>query len=272
MSIPTSRLAAVQALPQDIAPQTPRDRMPAVLPVMDVVPAATDWPPFVVVDLLGATLLATGSERDVYQHPGNAALLIKIVNRARINEPGRRRPWHKKFHREDAHRVFITELVEYISTTVQLRQADGNTLLARIAGLALTSAGLGLVVEKIVDAEGKAAPTLAQVVSTQGFGPQLREQLRAFFLALIEAHVIFNDVSARNIVVGRNATGQDGLFLVDGFGPKQLLPLYAWSKTLNRRRLLRKYEDMVRKLARLGDRLARQAEQPLPGDGARPPR
>lgn len=101
---------------------------------------------------------------------------------------------------------------------------------------------------------------------------QLREQLRAFFLALIEAHVIFNDVSARNIVVGRNATGQDGLFLVDGFGPKQLLPLYAWSKTLNRRRLLRKYEDMVRKLARLGDRLARQAGQPLPGDGARPPR
>lgn len=76
--------------------------------------------------------------------------------------------------------------------------------------------------------------------------------------------MIFNDVSARNIVVGRNATGQDGLFLVDGFGPKQLLPLYAWSKTLNRRRLLRKYEDMVRKLARLGDRLARQAGQPCP--------
>lgn len=236
------------------APATPRvDLQAALMPAPAALPAvpAPAWscPAFEVLDLTQVTLVASGSERDVYLHPGDKSLLIKIVNRARINEPGRKRPWHKRLHREDAHRVFITELIEYIATTVQQRLRQGNTLMARIAGLVLTSHGLGLAVERIVDARGESAPTLKQLVAAQGFGPELQARLRTFFMDLIDAHVIFNDVSARNIVVGFNANGREGLYLVDGFGPKQLLPLYAWSKTLNKRRLLRKYAELKAKLS-----------------------
>ncbi len=132
-------------------PATPRvDLQAALMPAPAALPAvpAPAWscPAFEVLDLTQVTLVASGSERDVYLHPGDKSLLIKIVNRARINEPGRKRPWHKRLHREDAHRVFITELVEYIATTVQQRLRQGNTLMARIAGLVLTSHGLGLAV------------------------------------------------------------------------------------------------------------------------------
>lgn len=205
--------------------------------------------PFEVMDLTQATLAAAGSERDVYLHPSDKSLLVKIINRSRINEPGRKRPWHKRLLREDAHCVFISELIEYVATTVRQGLPHGNILMARISGLVLTSQGLGLVVERIVDAQGHPAPTLKQVVAQQGFGPELQGRLQAFFRDLIDAHVIFNDVSARNIVVGFNASGREGLYLVDGFGPKQLLPLYAWSKALNRRRLLRKYGELTRKLS-----------------------
>ena len=211
--------------------------------------AVRPWLPFEIMDLTQATLEAAGSERDVYLHPGDKSLLVKIINRSRISEPGRGRPWHKRLLREDAHRVFISELIEYVATTARQGRLQGNILLARISGLALTSRGLGLVVERIVDAQGNSAPTLKQMVAQQGFGSELQGRLQAFFRDLMDAHVIFNDVSARNIVIGFNASGREGLYLVDGFGPKQLLPLYAWSKTLNRRRLLRKYGELTRTLS-----------------------
>lgn len=207
---------------------------------------------FGVLDLSAAPLVASGSERDVYEHPHDANLLIKIVNGSRAREPGRRVRWHKKFHREQAHRVFLTELIEYVSTTVQRGGLEGNVLLARIAGLVNTTHGLGLAVEKIVDDQGEMAPTLHQVVKDRGFAPALRAEVRAFFEALIDAHVVFNDVGARNIVVGRNAEGKPGLYLVDGYGPKQVLPVYAWSKSMNRRRIMRKYLELEAKLERLG--------------------
>lgn len=205
--------------------------------------------PFEVLDLGQAAVAAAGSERDVYLHPTDRSLVIKVINRTRIYESGRRVAWHKRFQREGAHRVFIAETVEYIATTARLGTSRGNMLMARIAGLVLTSQGLGLTVERIVDGQGRLAPTLKQVVAHHGFGPELRLLVHEFFMALIDAHVIFNDVSASNIVLGFNADGKKGLYLVDGVGSKQLLPLYAWSKALNGRRLLRKYREMVDKLS-----------------------
>jgi hypothetical protein len=38
------------------------------------------------------------------------------------------------------------------------------------------------------------------------------------------------------------------LYLIDGFGSKQAIPVFAWSKTLNRRRIQRKYQAMLAKL------------------------
>ncbi|WP_251863594.1 YrbL family protein [Achromobacter sp. Marseille-Q4962] len=231
--------------------------VPSLTPAPGVEGAAvrlTPRPPgvFDIIDLAQAHRVAAGSERDVYEHPRNPALLIKVINHARAREPGRRQAWHKQFQREQAYRIFIAELSEYLATSAHSGMPQGNALLSRICGVVNTSAGLGLVVEKIVDERGELAPTLQQVVAAQGYGPQLRQQVHQFFLALADAHVIFNDVSARNIVVGRNADGHAGLFLVDGYGPKQFLPVYAWSKALNRRRLLRKYEKMADKMARLG--------------------
>ncbi|MNY74869.1 PhoP regulatory network protein YrbL [compost metagenome] len=67
--------------------------------------------------------------------------------------------------------------------------------------------------------------------------------------------MVFNDVSARNIVLGFNASGREGLYLVDGFGSKQLVPVYSWSKALNGRRILRRYDTMAKKLMAASARL-----------------
>lgn len=204
--------------------------------------------PFEVLDLRPLAVVAAGSERDVYLHPTDNSLLIKTINRVRSSQVRRKRHWYKRFKREDAHRVIIAETAEYITTSARQGAIKGNSLMARISGLMLTSQGLGLVVERIVDAHGNLAPTLREVVAQQGFDSTLRHRVRAFIAALIDAHVIFNDVSASNIVVGFNSSGREGLYLVDGYGSKQLFPVYSWSKALNGRRIRRRYHMMEKKL------------------------
>ena len=218
-----------------------------VMPRCALAPAQSASP-FDVLDLRQLSIAAAGSERDVYLHPADSSLLIKIINGARRSQPDRKRAWYKRFQRDDAHRVFIMETVEYIATSARQGTHVGNVLMARIFGLVLTSKGLGLVVERIVDAHGNLAPTLKEVVARHGFSPELRHRVHDFIMALIDAHVIFNDVSASIIVVGFNAEGREGLYLVDGYGSKQLIPVYSWSKALNGRRILRRYDTMTKKL------------------------
>jgi hypothetical protein len=119
-----------------------------------------------------------------------------------------------------------------------------------VLGLAQTSLGLGLLVEKISDGQGGLAPTVEQLAYDGRLDPALIRQLDFFIDALADNHIILNDVSPRNIVLGQNAEGTTGLFLIDGFGSKQAVPVYAFSKALNRRRLQRKYQKMMFKLDR----------------------
>ena len=122
--------------------------------------------------------------------------------------------------------------------------------LARILGVAQTSLGLGLLVEKITDDAGGIAPTVASLARQGRLDQALRARLDEFFEDLADAHVVLHDVSPSNIAYGRNADGKPGLYLIDGFGSLPLIPLYAWSRRLNRRRVRQKYAEMLASMER----------------------
>lgn len=203
------------------------------------------------IDLAAVTPIAHGNERYIYPHPTDTNLLIKVVNsegRSLSQKAHRIKRWYRRFHRESTYRVFITELSEYISTAVQSSLAQTSLPLARVVGLVDTSMGLGLLVEKIKGEDGKVAPTLAHLMRSEGWDDSWEYPLNQFFRDLADRHVIFNDVGPQNIVFGRNAAGVRSLFLIDGFGSKQAIPVFAWSKRLNRRRLVRKYLKLMTRL------------------------
>lgn len=219
------------------------------------------------IDLQCAHRIASGSERHIYEHPVNPALLVKVINvenYAAYLKKRRVRRWYKQFQRDSIYRVYMDELNEYIAGSAQ-RGADGRVPIARVLGLIDTTDGLGLMVEKIIDADGGLAPTVASIAKAGGWNATLKAQLDVFFEALCDAHVVLNEVSPANIAYGWNAHGKHGLFLIDGFGCKQALPVYTWSKRLNRNQLMRKYERSVAKLNRLyGDYRERIEALPEP--------
>lgn len=208
--------------------------------------------PFALLDLEGLTPIAGGAERRVYQHPYDSSLLVKVIDASSRDNYMKQRPMRRlrnRFQREGSYRNHIAELGEYVAAQ---NMAAGRWVvpMARVLGLAQTSRGLGLLVEKISDGKGGLAPTVEQLAYEGRLDPALMRQLDFFFDALADNHIILNDVSPRNIVLGQNAEGTMGLFLIDGFGSKQVVPFYAFSKNLNRRRLQRKYQKMMFKLQR----------------------
>jgi hypothetical protein len=198
------------------------------------------------LDLNAERPLATGGDRHIFQHPHAPSLLVKVMDmraRAVYLEARPFKRWYKQYQRESAYRVYLNELSEYVTTTTR-PSGVWQVPMARILGVAQTTLGLGLLVEKITDPAGNIAPTVAdlarQGLVDDGFFGQLDE----FFADLADAHVVLHDVSASNIACGQNADGKQGLYLIDGFGVLPLIPLYAWSKSLNRKRIARKYKEM----------------------------
>jgi len=157
--------------------------------------------------------------------------------------------WYKQYQRESAYRVYLNEISEYVTTTTR-PSGVWQVPMARIVGVAQTSLGLGLVVEKITDEAGNMAPTVTDLAKKGLVDDALKAQLDEFFDDLADAHDVVHDMSTSNIAVGLNADGKRGLYLIDGFGVLPLIPLYAWSKRLNRRRLMRKYAELRESLAR----------------------
>lgn len=215
-------------------------------------PPATFQSVFGPLDLNSEKPLATGGDRRIFQHPHSPALLVKVMDmraRAAYLEARPFKRWYKQYQRESAYRVYLNEISEYVTTTTR-PSGVWQVPMARIVGVAQTSLGLGLLVEKITDEAGNIAPTVRDLGRRGLIDDALKAQLTEFFDDLADAHVVVNDMSASNIAVGLNADGKHGLYLIDGFGVLPLIPLYAWSKRLNRRRLQHKHEELRASLAR----------------------
>lgn len=195
------------------------------------------------IDLSGATPLAQGGDRYVFQHPHEPGLLIKVMDmqaRAVYLQARPFKRWYKQFQRESAYRVYLNEFSEYVCTTTR-PSGVWQVPMARILGAAQTSLGLGLLVERISDGNGGLAPTVADLARQGRFTVTLAAKLDEFFADLADAHLVIHDMSASNVACGYNAEGRPGLYLVDGFGVLPLIPIHAWSRWLNRRRVMRKY-------------------------------
>ena len=122
--------------------------------------------------LAGREPLAVGHLRSVYQHPQHADELIKLMRsdvvEKRWNARGR---WLKRLPRTRHYIGYLRELKEYIAA--RALSDSGDLPIVRMIGLVETDLGLGLVSEKVVDADGALAPTLAAVYAKRGFAPDL---------------------------------------------------------------------------------------------------
>jgi hypothetical protein len=188
-------------------------------------------PKLVLSDLVP---IAKGSIRDVYRHPDNPGLLIKVIRKSTQDEKfGSGRRWYKASKRRYRHLIsYLREIREHIA--VNASDAGHPDYLQNIVGFAETDLGLGLVVEAIFAPDGSYAPTLSKLIAEGQMTPEIQEAFERFCRAVTETEVIIADLHVHNVVYG-SPDGDDPRFiLIDGVGHKTLVPLELVSQRINR--------------------------------------
>jgi hypothetical protein len=178
--------------------------------------------------------IASGATRDVYLHPEDDRLLVKVVPPDVIERRYERgRPWYKTRRRYRHFVSYLREAREHIALRAQCKGHPRS--LQHIVGFADTDLGFGLVVEAAKDREGKLAPTLPQLIAEGRFDTAARNRLQNCLEELIELPVVLGDLHTANFVYAWAEEHGDHFVLIDGIGCKNLIPFNRMSLLINRR-------------------------------------
>lgn len=201
------------------------------------------------IDLAGWRLLKSGSTRNIHENDELPGILLKTLKPETVDAAGHFRAyeWWKKGRPHGAYFAFRREIDEFI---VLCRRHYGRELrdlpFARIYGLVLTSAGLGLAIERISDADGRLAPTMVDLVRQRKFDERHIQAMERFLARCRDLHLVFGDLTANNIVYTETRDPQGEFVAVDGLGEKAAIPVHRWFKLLNDRKIERVRRRLLR--------------------------
>lgn len=210
--------------------------------------------------LEGAAAIARGGHRTVYPHPDDPGLCVKVlhepwreINR-RLNDPLRHLRLRRHF---DENRGELHELT-------RLRRRLGAQLTTHFPaphGLVDTDLGEGLVVDRVVDFDGRTSLTLKNHLWLHGLEPDCQAALDDFWRFLVAHRVMVRDPQPHNLVVQRRGGGAGlRIVMIDGFGSSDLLPFRAWFAGPAARKLASRRRRTERRIAHeLAQRRAGQA-------------
>lgn len=199
-----------------------------------------------MLQLAHATPIATGHIRQVFQHPEDAQLLVKVIRSDSIEARWQEAPWYRRRARSGPYRDFVREFKEYVASIHQGGWAD--TPLPRILGVEPTDLGLGQLVEKVCADDGTLAPTLDAWVRREGFTDATAAALDDLLARLLSHNVIAADLHQWNVVYGRDSRGGPRLLMIDGFGEKNIIPHCSMSRSHNASRTRQKFARMLKRL------------------------
>ena len=197
-----------------------------------------------VINLGDRVPVASGSTRDVYVHPDDDSLLIKVVPAGVIEKRYvRGRPWYKTPRRYRHFMSYLREVREQIALRAQSRTHPPSV--QRIVGFADTDLGFGLVVEAAKDRQGKLAPTLERLIAEGRFDAAARADLEACLDELMQLPVVVADLHIANFVHAWSKERGDHFVLIDGIGCKTLIPFNRLSPLVNRYSKGRRVQRLV---------------------------
>lgn len=203
------------------------------------------------IDLADCVLVKSGRTRNVHAHDNLPGLLIKTLQPGVMDANGNIETyeWWKKGRPHGAYFSFRREIDEFI---VLCRRQYGRQLsnlpFARIHGLVMTSAGLGLAVERIAGRDDELAPTMLELIASEQFERQHLQAMERFLSRCRSLHVVFGDLTVNNIVYTQARDPKGEFVAIDGFGEKSAIPVHRWSRTLNDRKIERIRRRLVSSL------------------------
>lgn len=198
------------------------------------------------IELKSAEPLVSGAYRDVFQHPHDAELLIKVIRPRYIERQAQRENWIEIRLGVGHYKALLSEVQKYL--LLHRRGQQDLPFLQQFAGIVETDLGFGMVVRRVAGRDRPLAPTLTEVVQTRGLDDDLRRRIRALQDDLLRHHIVFGDVSSNNIVEAEDAPHAHRLVIIDGLNDRLWLPVNGMSRTFYRVYCARRFARMMRGL------------------------
>lgn len=206
--------------------------------------------------LSGIRPVAVGVKRAVFQHPEDPGLLVKVLHPAFIRKRfGPTGSYHNRHRRCLHYNYFLRELREYLVASA--RTPETLSVLPEVVGLVHTDLGLGLVVKKVSGLDGGLAPTIGALAASGALDARRRAMLDDLERIVLDSDAVIDDLHPGNVVLTREASGQERFVLIDGLGSSTAIPLKALVRCFNRmskRKEFRKLREMLDYLASSTDR------------------
>ena len=183
--------------------------------------------------------IAEGGERLVFAHPDDPTRLIKVIKPRHKDEFDRWTFGHltQRYIPSTRWRPIVKQYDEYQRLMLN-RNYDPNFDLpiSHLYGFVKTNLGLGCVTERVTDADGGNAPTLAQLVREKALDEEGLQELNTFIQRLYSVSVCASDVGSKNFVFGQRHIGTKGKkskpcwVLIDGFGDRFAIQIRTISR------------------------------------------
>jgi PhoP regulatory network protein YrbL len=214
------------------------------------------------IDLENKQPLVSGAYRDVYEHPHDDNLLVKVVKPLAVERYAQRASSYNRWRGNWQYRNQSREIEEYLA----LRRRGQHTLpfIQHFVGVVDTDFGFGIVVRKVRGRDGGLAPTIMELVEESGLTPEIRSRMADLLADVVRHHIVFGDISGKNIVHADDKEHGNRLVIIDGLSDRLLVPVNSWSPMVNRVYCERRFARAMRQMEAVDrDRSAGLRPEPL---------
>lgn len=176
-----------------------------------------------MITLNDSLFIGEGSHRAAYRHPEDDRKCLKIVKEGSLEKRRKNnKKWYKRMRKLSAFDETHKDLQFY-------RQFEGNEEMLRYIpcfyGMVETNLGPAMLLDLISNEDGTPACSLAHHLESGKDRDKLTKALIALGEHLIKSTIVVRDFSAGDIIVRESMAGELKLFVVDGLGGKELVPI-----------------------------------------------
>ncbi|WP_342069899.1 YrbL family protein [Yoonia algicola] len=186
-----------------------------------------------VIKLSDSDHIASGGERDVYQHPSDPTKLLKVL---RNIENQRIRFTFRDISTwlfPDARlRLIRKEYDEYLRIRLRYPAPQMRLPITHLYGLAPTNRGLACVAERVSGAQGGVGETMRTLIQEGRFTENELGLFNVFVKQIYTLGIRAGDLKPHNLVFGYRDAGYECV-LVDGFGDVHALPVRSIGRWAN---------------------------------------
>lgn len=130
---------------------------------------------------------------------------------------------------------------------INLHKKEIFEYIPKFYGICKTNLGIGLVVEYMINTDNTKMPTIKEYINKNGINNDLLEAIKKLWTVMLNNNVQIRAPHSENFLV-RNDSSSLKIYMIDGFGSPNLIPLLDYVPSLGRKKILKKFDLFMQSL------------------------